>query len=511
MRGFAVVLRVNIVAPLSILVSCLTLTLGACGGSGSKSSGTGPSSTGSLTVNVIQTVGITPSVKVTGPGGYSNSLQGTQTLTGLTPGSYTITASGGGSGRTGNIIVSAIDTLVIIGSPATVTAGATAVATVSYVRPGTGNMWVLYSLNPLLAESFSANTLEPGAPMEAVDTLTLPDFISEGYGAFDAAGNLWIANEGVNEIEMYTPTQLVYTANLTPTVTIAGAALNGPDGLAFDASGNLWVANGSGSTVIEYTVAQIAASGGPTPAVTLSGFSQPRRIAFDAQGNLWVPNNSANTVVELTTSQLTASGSPAPAVTLSATGTSLDGPRGLAFDQSGNLWVANYSASTVVEFTAAQLAASGSPAPAVTLSGNGTVNATTLAFDNDGDLWVDDAGGGSTISEFTNGEFGSSGSPTPAVVISLSVPTSVMFDPAPAGFPLAGGAASASHIRCDSCPGQAGRTPRPASAWWRRTAMSGSATSDQMQAKKDEATRRNRVGGHSQSPSALDVDETQHG
>ena len=79
-----------------------------------------------------------------------------------------------------------------------------------------------------------------------------------------------------------------------------------------------------------------------------------------------------NSVVEFTPAQLAATGTPTPAVTLSATaGNSLEGPDGLAFDPAGDLWVANFIPS-VVEFTPAQLATTGSPTPAATIAGAGT-------------------------------------------------------------------------------------------------------------------------------------------
>ena len=77
-------------------------------------------------------------------------------------------------------------------------------------------------------------------------------------------------------------------------------------------------------------------------------------------------------VVEFTPAQLAATGTPTPAVTLSATaGNSLDGPDGLAFDPAGDLWVTNFIPS-VVEFTPGQLATTGSPTPAATIAGAGT-------------------------------------------------------------------------------------------------------------------------------------------
>ena len=83
-------------------------------------------------------------------------------------------------------------------------------------------------------------------------------------------------------------------------------------------------------------------------------------------------NDGNNSVVEFTPAQLAATGTPTPAVTLSATaGNSLEGPDGLAFDPAGDLWVANFI-SSVVEFTPGQLATTGSPTPAATIAGAGT-------------------------------------------------------------------------------------------------------------------------------------------
>ena len=66
----------------------LVLLLSACGGGGP----TGPS-TGSLAVTVSGLPGgASAAVNVVGPGGFSRALTGSQTLSGLTPGSYTVAA-----------------------------------------------------------------------------------------------------------------------------------------------------------------------------------------------------------------------------------------------------------------------------------------------------------------------------------------------------------------------------------------------------------------------------------
>jgi hypothetical protein len=85
---------------------------------------------GGLTVTITGLpVGQSASVRVTGPGGVDQTLAATQTLIGLLPGSYSLTAS--------SVIVSGV---TWVGTPGTqsvsVTAGTTAGATVTYAQSG---------------------------------------------------------------------------------------------------------------------------------------------------------------------------------------------------------------------------------------------------------------------------------------------------------------------------------------------------------------------------------------
>jgi sugar lactone lactonase YvrE len=175
------------------------------------------------------------------------------------------------------------------------------------------------------------------------------------------------------------------------------------------------------NTIVGYTANQLASSTSAAPAVVLTtggnaGTGFPG-LAFDASGNLWVAYNAA--VVEYTACQLTASGNPKPNVTLTANAaaSSLNNPVALAFDARGNLWVADDQGgtpggNTLVEFTPSQLAASGSPTPAVTLSAIN--NPVGLAFDHSGNLWTSIG----SLVEFSASQLTASGSPIPAVTLS---------------------------------------------------------------------------------------------
>ena len=65
--------------------------------------------------------------------------------------------------------------------------------------------------------------------------------------AFDAAGNLYVANHGNNTISKVTPAGAVST--------FVSSGLDCPDGLAFDAAGNLYVANNGNNTISKVTPA----------------------------------------------------------------------------------------------------------------------------------------------------------------------------------------------------------------------------------------------------------------
>ena len=46
-------------------------------------------------------------------------------------------------------------------------------------------------------------------------------------------------------------------------------------------------------------------------------------------------------------------------------------PVGMAFDNSGALWVAGYENNKLMQFTPSQLTTTGSPTPTITISNNG--------------------------------------------------------------------------------------------------------------------------------------------
>jgi hypothetical protein len=221
-------------------------------------------------------------------------------------------------------------------------------------------------------------------------TATLSGLTGPTALAFDAHGNLFVANEGGTTVSEFAP------GKTSPTATLTG--VSAPRPLAFDSNGDLFVGDYEGTTVLEF------APGSTTPTATLTGLNRPAALVFDHNGNLFVANYNGTTVSEF------APGSTTPTATL----TGLNQPRALALDSSGDLFVANRGGTTVSEF------APGSTTPTATLTGLNLPLA--LAFDANGNLFVANVGG-TTVSEFAPG----STTPT-ATLTGLNAPDTLAFD-----------------------------------------------------------------------------------
>lgn len=266
---------------------------------------------------------------------------------------------------------------------------------------------------------------------------------------------LWVAN-GTNVLE-YLPSQLSATATtMVPHLANNSGAFGAPQGVVFDAAGDLWVIDGgtvsAGGTVkpalYEFTPMQLAALGktnNPSPNVTINSaeFTFPQQAVFDANGNLWVSDNGSNAVFVFTPAQLAANNANATPNISITSNPAFNGPLGIAFDATGDLWIANNATTTIFEFKAANLptsTANVSLTPDVTLSddGNGSIQAPwALIFDSNGDLWSSNANAPNTVVEFLNTSLTATGSPTPAVTLSpatidnnatLSAPNGIAFD-----------------------------------------------------------------------------------
>jgi hypothetical protein len=124
-------------------------------------------------------------------------------------------------------------------------------------------------------------TVSEFAPGATTPTATLTGLDEPCALAFDASGNLYVANEGNDGT--YGVSKFAPWAT-RPTATLTG--LDGPSALAFDANGDLYVANDGNNTVSKF------APGATTPTAKLSGLGGPAALAFDASGDLYAANDT---------------------------------------------------------------------------------------------------------------------------------------------------------------------------------------------------------------------------
>lgn len=125
----------------------------------------------------------------------------------------------------------------------------------------------------------------------------------------------------------------------------------------------------------------------PSFIISGSGLDYPFGIAFDNSGNLWVSNTNNNTVGEFSRS----------GTFLQAITTGL-GPYGIAFDQSENLWVANFgdpiNPNVQVIDTTTGVVDQTIPAPP---------DSAGLAVDASGNIWLSSVGRGGLVFKYTDG------------------------------------------------------------------------------------------------------------
>ena len=241
--------------------------------------------------------------------------------------------------------------------------------------------------------------------------------------ALDAAGNVYVADSQSNRIRKITvSTGVITTIAGTGTAGYSGdggpstsAQINYPLGVTFDSAGNLYIADTQNNVVREVaastgiitTVAGNSFSGysgdgGPATSAQLWG---PESIAFDSSGNLYIADSYNQVIREVNHSSGTIStiagnrtagytGDNGP-----ATSAELNYPYAISVDATGNVYISDY-ANFVIRMV--------SPTGIITtVAGNGTSGfsgdggpATSaqlsyphgVALDSAGNLYIGDCG-----------------------------------------------------------------------------------------------------------------------
>ncbi len=231
--------------------------------------------------------------------------------------------------------------------------------------------------------------------------------------ALDAAGNLYIADQGNNVIRKMDPLGLVSTYAGIGHVPGSSngpdslATFNKPFGVASDALGNLYVADAGNNKIrMISTAGTVSTYAGKGTSNAINGgkdtatFSSPLSVAMDQAGNMYVADYGNNLIRRISAGGLV--------TTLAGTGATgaddgngsqatFDLPEGVAADRAGNLYVADNGNNLIRKITPAGVVS--------TLAGSGEVGSANgagsaasfnspfgLAVDGAGNVYVADSG-----------------------------------------------------------------------------------------------------------------------
>jgi uncharacterized protein (TIGR03437 family) len=267
--------------------------------------------------------------------------------------------------------------------------------------------------------------------------------------AYDREGNLYIADERAHRIRRVTPAGLITTFAGIGKAAYSGdggpavkAGLNAPRGLAFDSNGFLYVADAGNHAVRKIapsgTIVSVAGNGfsgfrgdgGPATAALLQS---PSGVAVDPNGDIFIADTANHRVRRINKGGVitTYAGSGTAGMAFegsAAVFAQLNEPRGLAFDASGNLYIADSGNNRIrrVDLTGL-LSTIGGPELTAPRGVAVAVDGSVYVADTSGHriAQISDAGVTSIAGEGTAGFRGDGG---PAAGAQFQFPAAVAFD-----------------------------------------------------------------------------------
>ncbi len=262
--------------------------------------------------------------------------------------------------------------------------------------------------------------------------------------AVDASGNLFIADTANNRVRKVSPAGTITTVAGDGVAGHSGdggpgasARLNSPSAVAVDGSGNLYIAEAAAVRKIQpggiiTTVAGNGSSGysgdgGPATAAQLNG---PSGLAFDASGNLFIADAYNGRIREVSAGGLigTVAGNGAPGYSGDggpATSAQISYPSGVAIDGAGNLYIAGGVVRMVSPGGSIATVASGGYASGVALDLSGNLY---IAYPDEHRVMKVSSGGVAPVAG--DGAPGYSGDGGPAAGAELWSPFGVTVDAA---------------------------------------------------------------------------------
>jgi hypothetical protein len=206
--------------------------------------------------------------------------------------------------------------------------------------------------------------------------------------AFDTSANMWVVDYGDSSVSVYKTTENPLGAVPLPNSPYTSPQLEFPVAVAMDAQCNAFIADQATNTITKV----IGDGSSFTSFVVGNG---PSGVAVDEAGNVWSANYYGNSVGLFKATGQVLSG------TTGISGGGLSHPQGIAVDGAGTVWVANYRGPSISE-----LAPSTSSTPGALLSPTAgwgpdaqLLEAFAIAVDPSGNLWTTNFGN-NTLTEF---------------------------------------------------------------------------------------------------------------
>jgi sugar lactone lactonase YvrE len=199
--------------------------------------------------------------------------------------------------------------------------------------------------------------------------------------ALDSSNNLYLANCNTCQISSKARRQTngsdsvtIYAPKHTKALRTIAQGVNVPQSLALDSAGNLYVAN-AGVNPNRPSVTVYAPNSTKLLRKITQGLTAPARMAIDATGDLFVENGYSQ-ILEY---------APGSTKLLRTITDAIASPQGIVVDPSGTLYVANDEQFQSRGWVSVYLSGSSTPEYRIV---DGVDNPTSLAIDGDDDLYV---------------------------------------------------------------------------------------------------------------------------
>ncbi len=304
-----------------------------------------------------------------------------------------------------------------------------------------------YTITTIAGNGQAGFAGDSGAPSTA-------QFSSPSGLAFDSKGNLYIADSANHRIRMISGGTITTVAGngtagyAGEAAAAASANLNTPTGIAFDASGNLYIADSVNNVIRKVTGTTITTIagiqnqgpgyGGDTGLANVANLNNPTGIVFDSAGNYYIADNG-NSLIRIVNS----SGVINSYLGSGATQGRLDHPTAMIFGLNNALFVSDTNDNRIAKYIAPTLS---NFAGNLTAGSSGDGNLATLAqlnkpvgiaVDAAGNVYIADTNNSrirkvstdGTIATIAGKGIGYSGDGGPATSATLNFPRGIAVAP----------------------------------------------------------------------------------